>query len=72
MNILGGDRCSPAPQRWQNRCYHPLPTDTLIDLKVRGRLGRFIPIWLNVDTLDTIAHLRICPPQSGHRSGNTS
>ena len=35
------------------------PTDALIDIKVRRRLGRFIPIWLNVGTLDTIAHLRI-------------
>ena len=33
-----------------------LPTEALIDLKVRHRLGRFIPIWPNVDT---IAHLRI-------------
>ena len=33
-----------------------LATDALIDLKVRRRLGRFIPIWRNVDT---IAHLRI-------------
>jgi hypothetical protein len=52
-------RRSPAPQRWKNRCYQPLPTDALIGLKVRGRLGRFIPIWLNVGTLHTIAHLRI-------------
>ena len=36
----------------------PLPTDALIDLKVRRRLGRFVPIWLNVGTLDTIAHRR--------------
>jgi hypothetical protein len=34
------------------------PTDALINIKVRGRLGRFIPIWLNVCTLDTIAHPR--------------
>jgi hypothetical protein len=34
----------------------PLPTDALIDLKVRRRLGRFVPIWLN---LDTLAHGRI-------------
>lgn len=32
------------------------PSDALIDLKVQRRLGRFIPIWRNVDT---IAHLRI-------------
>jgi hypothetical protein len=37
--VLGGDRHSPAPQRWPNRCCHPLPTDALIDLKVRCRLG---------------------------------
>lgn len=59
MTRLGGARRSPAPQRWQNRCCHPLPTDALIDLKVRGRLSRFIPIWLNVGTLDTIVHLRV-------------
>jgi hypothetical protein len=59
MTRLGGARRSPAPQRWQNRCCHPLPTDALIDLKVRGWLSRFIPIWLNVGTLDTIAHLRV-------------
>jgi hypothetical protein len=56
--VLGGDRRSLGPQRWQNRCYNPLPTDALIDLKVRRRLGRFIPIWLNIGTLDTIAHRR--------------
>jgi hypothetical protein len=53
---LGGARRSPAPQRWQNRCRHCSPTDALIDINVRGHLGRFIPIWRNVDT---IAHLRI-------------
>lgn len=36
----------------------PSPTDALIDLKFRRRLGRLVPIWRNVDTL---AHLRVAP-----------
>lgn len=40
----------PAPQRWQYRC-QTLPTDALIDFKVWCQLGRFIPIWRNVDTI---------------------
>ena len=43
--VLGGARRSPAPQRCQNRCCLPLPTEALIDLKVRRRLSRFIPVW---------------------------
>jgi hypothetical protein len=39
MTFLGTARRSPAPQRWQNRCCHPSPTDALIGLKVRRRLG---------------------------------
>jgi hypothetical protein len=56
--FLGSTRRSPAPQRWPNRCCLPSPTDALIDLKVRHRLGRFVPIWLN---LDTLAHGRVAP-----------
>ena len=56
LSRFGRARRSPAPQRWQNRCRHCSPTDALIDINVRGHLGRFIPIWRNVDT---IAHLRI-------------
>jgi hypothetical protein len=59
--ILGGDRCSLPRSVGQTTVTTPLPTDptdALIDLKVRHRLGRFIPIWLNVGPLDTIAHLR--------------
>ena len=44
MTRLGGARRNAPPQRWQNRCCRPLPTDALIDLKVRGQLSRFIPI----------------------------
>ena len=92
-------------------CLSTLPTDALIDLKVRRRLGRFIPIWLNPGTPSRSsgtshpshsggpragamrrlrphprcapgcrrsalcvmkAMMRICPPQMGHNSGNTS
>jgi hypothetical protein len=48
------------------RCLDSSPTDALIDLKVRCRLGRFIPIWHNLDTLahrhiGTSAHRHIAP-----------
>jgi hypothetical protein len=66
--FLGSTRRSPAPQRWPNRCCLPSPTDALIDLKVRRRLGRFVPIWLN---LDTLAHGRVAPvPQRRPESGD--
>jgi len=49
MTRLGGAKRSLASQRWQTAVacpYQPnLPTDALIDLKVRRRLGRFIPVW---------------------------
>jgi hypothetical protein len=65
---LGSTRRSPTPQRWPNRCRHCSPTDALIDLKVRRRLGRFVPIWLN---LDTLAHGRVAPvPQRRPESGD--
>ena len=60
--LVGGARRNPAPQRWQTRCCHPLqtqlnsPTDALIDLKVRHRLGRLIPVW---DWLNGFTGLRI-------------
>ncbi len=57
---------SPAPQRWQNRCCHPLPTDALMDLIIRRRLGRLVPIWRNVDTT---AHLPICASAPSHSGG---
>ena len=50
LTRFGRARRSPAPQRWQNRCRHCSPTDALIDINVRGHLGRFIPIWRNIDT----------------------
>jgi len=43
-----------------------LPADALIELKVRRHLGRFIPIWLNVGTLDTIAP---CASHASRRGG---
>ena len=33
------------------RCLDSSPTDALVDLKVRCRLGRFVPIWLNLNAL---------------------
>jgi len=41
-----------------NRCCLASPTEALIDLKVRRRLCRLVPIWLK---LDTIAHRHISP-----------
>jgi hypothetical protein len=35
----------PHPQRGRSRCLSPSPTEALIDLKVRRRVGRFIPVW---------------------------
>jgi hypothetical protein len=50
--------CAALPRSVGKTADAPLPTDALIDLKVRHHLGRFIPCWRN---LDTIAHLRVAP-----------
>ncbi len=49
MTRLGGAKRSLASRRWQTAVAFPyqpnLPTEALVDLKVRRRLGRFIPVW---------------------------
>ena len=52
LHIFGQRQAQPCPAALATPLLPPLPTDALIGLEVRRRLGRFIPIWLNliVDT----------------------
>jgi len=60
MTRSGSAKRSLASQRWQTAVAFPyqlnLPTEALVDLKVRRRLGRFIPVW---GWLNGLAVLRI-------------
>ena len=75
--MLGVDGAHSQCAASQNRRLNHSPVHALIDLKVRCRLHRQIPIGLNVHRLIRVPSVmkairRICPPHSGHSNESTS
>jgi hypothetical protein len=54
--VFGLARAQVSPAARLNRCFSRSPIDALIDLVVRCRLPRQIPVWFE---LGTLTHLRI-------------
>ena len=76
LAVRGVHGAHSPPAESQNRRLNHLSVHALINLKVRCRLRRQIPIGPNVHRLIWVlsvmkAITRICPPHSGHSNGST-